>query len=879
MKNNVFNILILFILSIFLFTSRFVYSESLDEMENIISECKDLEDFLSPKRAELRERYFIAAQAYYGGPESFKRVSFDAILGQLKLFHEKRPKLADNLWKQTKDKPFSVQAALKTSGRDLNLKKWHEIYQNFIDGIEKKALPIEEISRVEDKIKRVEEIFFNIEKYTKEKIKEIEAGPGNKKSKEIQKNDFMKEIKKDPSLEAALAFLIKNYFRSEQIRDFIVNPDPDLLLEIIQNLNQNPKILLEGFPEISPNLITHARELLPTTKELLADTELLPIKMYTTKKGEKLPVGSGQLKTYDFKPVPRNIHGIWKGIERNECVGGNPGYLSFPTNWLTPRRWAINALDHSHLYMVESDGVYHGYNQMVRGEVDHEVYYSLDVMSPVLSKEIISKTERGHYKKKTLYDLWLELAPSQIEHGYIEGGVRFIMGQSVSLSNGGMIDHVHKSDQYLAGKALRGTFAPADRNYFGLTGIKNDGHYGKGPIIEAMVPGAGTLIHLVQFDEEKLKTTKEAVKYLLISDPIFLQKRMNFLTQRMNEDIYFETILEAVKNNKDFFSKESLLNILFQELAKYSNTNYAINESIRNVLEEYLKSRNERVALSAARALLKKDNTHVGATELTLKILNESNLNVFLNQKSIQDSLWGLQNLPTITNSTVDILKNYLKEKAPNIFNNSIRRATLNVLLAHRSQDRELTPFIIEQLANIYDSKDLVFFMEKIETLGKPSDAEKMALLKIINGKNKKAAAIASAGFLRMGGLHPDAIKNVVKELSHSDFWLREKALNILSEISNQHPGLVSPYQEELVALLMDEKEAIREKAFEYLKKHPPVSRQGIKKLYSYNNDDNIKIKELLDMVDPARALKPNPSKLEKVITGCGDLWKRLTRK
>jgi hypothetical protein len=484
-------------------------------MEATISGCTSMKDFLSPGKADIREAYIQSAMAYYGG----LRDKYDAIMKQLQELYARDPERAEKLWiANVTDQPFNVDAALKTSGRSLNFTKWNETTMpNFLAALEEKAKPIEELKE-DSKIKeRLRDVFVNIKKHLDQKIKAIDEGPGSKKDKTIKKNELISQTRQDPSLQSGLAYLTKKYFTSEGMRDFIVQPDPDLILEIFENLHTNPSLLLESYPEVPTDLISHARDLIPNAKKLLADVELFPIKTYRAKSGEILPEGTGRVITYEFKPIPRFIHGIWKGIERNECVGGGS------VESLTPRRWAINSMTNNHLYMLESDGSYHGYIQMVKGNIvgygEGEEGFSTDFMSPLLKKRIITKSEEGQLQKRTLYDLWLDFAPQYM------GQYRpnFIVGSSSSLNNGGMIDHIHNSDQYLTGKPFKGSFVPQDNKTQSLHNGSKDTMYGTGPILEATVPSAGTLVSLMRFDPRILKEPHLAVELLLVKNKQFLE--------------------------------------------------------------------------------------------------------------------------------------------------------------------------------------------------------------------------------------------------------------------------------------------------------------------------------------------------------------------
>jgi hypothetical protein len=780
---------------------------------------------------------------------------------QLHELYARDPERAEKLWiANVTDKPFNVDAALKTSGRSLNINKWNETtLHNFYASLEEKAKPIEELKE-DSKIKeRLREVFVNIKKHLDQKIKAIEEGPGNKKEKTIKKNELLAQTRQDPSLQSGLAYLVKKYFTSEGMRDFIVQPDPDLILEIFENLHKNTSLLLAEYPEVPADLISHARDLIPNSKKLLADVELFPIKTYRAKSGEILPEGSGRVITYEFKPIPRFIHGIWKGIQTNECVGGGS------VESLTPRRWAINSMTNNHLYVLESDGSYHGYIQMVKGNIvgrgDGEEGFSTDFMSPLLKKQIITKSEEGLLQKRTLYDLWLDLAPKYM--GYYRPN--FIVGSSSSLNNGGMIDYIHNSDQYLTGKPFTGTFVPEDNKTHSLHNGSKDTMYGTGPILEATVPGAGTLVSLLRFDPKILKEPNLAVELLLVKNKEFLKKRIKFLRDRTSPEFLSLALILALETKKEHFNDENTISVVLTELGKVPKSDLVVN-----MLKGYLDSRNSNVVLAAARAILMHEPSYKPAIEASLNKLKESALNVFLNQEDLKKSVESLRHLPVIDDSVATILKEYLNNKHT-FFNGPLRFEILQTLMQHRPEGEDIRSLLFEELKNTTHSERFSFLLESLRK-GSFTEAEKKILLNIIKGKNSNNAFLASVEYLKQGEIHPQAIKIVASKLNHQDSWINEKALEALLIVAEKHGGLVAPYNNLFVPLLARGNKEVSDKALGFLKRYLPTSQEAIKILYAIEPLPDAQ--ELLNIVDPGRVRRPG------VREGfCQSLWQKISKR
>ena len=157
------------------------------------------------------------------------------------------------------------------------------------------------------------------------------------------------------------AALIFRELHTEQMEDYFRSGDADLILNTLSDLRQGARRLLRDIPNAPRGLVSELASEVPTMPVLLAREDVFPIAMRTTNRGRRVPVGRNAVSVYGFEPIPRRIHGLWKGVPLGECVGGSCDSLAHTT----PERWATVALAHAELYHVEVSGGYRGFVQVV----------------------------------------------------------------------------------------------------------------------------------------------------------------------------------------------------------------------------------------------------------------------------------------------------------------------------------------------------------------------------------------------------------------------------------------------------------------------------------------------------------------------------------
>jgi hypothetical protein len=418
---------------------------TLESLDSIVAKAPNLDTFLA--NDGLVNEYFTGLQDYFG-EENFSRTQYDLILGQLREIKDKVPDLKDRLWdpKQNTGETFSVQGALKTRGRTLGQSAWENYQHNKDKELATQAQPILDLSP-EERTKQIDA--FNTE--TGAKIKTLHDSPdykaaGRVKRGELDSDLFKKlgqEASENPKTKQVAAYFARQILNDEIVKDHFNARDPDLIIDTLEKIQKNPSQFLDKDAKLNTVLMRAIRDSLPNPNQLLERQEIFPIQYIVSNHGKKIPAGSSDGK-FIFKPVPRRLHGIWKGVPLGECVGGRCGYESS----LTPERWATVALKDSQLHYVERGGGYLGFVEAVPGKVGDKTYATVSFGAPQMKYKILVKdSTTGKLVQTTLYSEWLTQADAKKPKDW--NG--FVVSKSGAINNAGVLQTVWNSTSYRLG--------------------------------------------------------------------------------------------------------------------------------------------------------------------------------------------------------------------------------------------------------------------------------------------------------------------------------------------------------------------------------------------------------------------------------------------
>jgi hypothetical protein len=269
-------------------------------------------------------------------------------------------------------------------------------------------------------------------------------------------------------------------------------------------------------------------------------------------------------KDIALRPV-RALHAAFTGHHTRECVGG-AGCKS-----LTPRRWALSALNGVRTYMAEKGGTFDGALRLIRVEspVGSGKYYDdVDAMLKSIdaSSEIQSQVT-GQIAKYPMFDSILDhLKPS-------EGSLGFIAGDGSAISqNTGLAAVYKKSPSVIAApKIKKETIRPEDHQVEkAINKIFNDKDFGYNPggmVFEAMA-NDGENIYLLKPRKDRKKYTKEQL-----------------------EEMLFDEVIDEIKhrNRKIDISKNPAWSLAVENDIKLNEYSYYLNLQSPEIVMAYIK--------------------------------------------------------------------------------------------------------------------------------------------------------------------------------------------------------------------------------------------------------------------------------------------------
>lgn len=334
-------------------------------LENAISSLHGLDELL--ENADAQKRYFDALSLVYGSAR-FPRRAFDAFIRQLREILPEIPELKERLWEPRKphSPSFAIHADVEIYGRAFEFAEFTKFLDSFLR--EADEIPLDAKQAREFIRKTVDETDDRIRRF------EFEYNQGTRSE---TRNEFYSEIKAAPATQQTVKLLLRTCLRSSTANEIYQKKDADDILLFFKQLKQGPSSVLGESGVISfdthfwPSLL---RPALPGIAELLRHVEAFPIKTRKTRRGKMINREKFRAETYDFIATGRKLHGIWRGITENDCVGGNSEYL----DQLMPERWGCSLLDGTILYDIAQAGKIQGYLQLVPFEYEGERYASVD---------------------------------------------------------------------------------------------------------------------------------------------------------------------------------------------------------------------------------------------------------------------------------------------------------------------------------------------------------------------------------------------------------------------------------------------------------------------------------------------------------------------
>jgi hypothetical protein len=703
---------------------------TLEDLDKIVQKAGSVEKLIgnSTESVAIRNEYYNALAKYYG-EVSFPRTSFDAIITQLKSVNEKVPQLGIRLWETTNlGKPFQFESKVSSSGVILKKDAYEKWLSKWKSDLEIQGNPFLSITDLNRRKELIEVTLKNI----KEGISNFQAdlkGVDKVKKAKLSQDFYQKTLPEFPNLKNLAAYLMCEKIKEGHINDLLNSSDADILLDLFSELKKNGSLNNAEYSAIDsevhsalvrtivPNLETPKLEVVDG---IPLENELFVVETKKLRSGKFIPIGRSGAVTYEAKPIPRRIHGIFKGILIKECVGGNCSSL----NSLSPERWATIALKDTELYHIESRGSYLGFVQYVPVTDGNKKYLSVDFVSSEISKKAVTINPETKEKMITsVYDLWLNQASKNISIEY----AGFLVGKSNAINNAGALSRVRSSSSYLLGSVVGDTnvfnhiepnFANAIINSYPQKGYATK--YGGRMIFDGMVQGAGDLtllrnvfdsdINNPKFIEDLLKGKDEQLKDGILS--ILAEKKdisdsiRKILIEEFKNDKQAPGIVgkifEALYNKKNspteielfvqYYNKSpsKSMKLYFLDVFK-KNPNYT---AVKNLIIHALSSDDRHIVKIALESTVKIENHPLEYFDHLISILKNESL-----QKNIENIL--LENLLKIKDPPKQFLEALDKiidmKNIDNDLSTLILKALENPLLHTKSIDDKLGQIITNQ--------------------------------------------------------------------------------------------------------------------------------------------------------------------------------------
>lgn len=303
------------------------YAHSLQELDRIITQAPNLNSFLN--NPTLIRQYTEALKQYYG--DQITETSVGDILTQLRDVNSKVPSFAARMWETIPatrgfETPREVTPtlSLKFEGESQDITRFatkgpffqmRKITLTTITGPQWLAEKEEELAREFTELER-------------------QIAPLNKREKNRITGEYLARLKKNPDYYE----LAKKKFQEPLISMFSyldgTQVGVNTFFKKLDQLKASPNTYFKiNNNNLSFKLLSSIlKEKLPNSTKIVAEYS------------QHFPQQDVNKKIISFRPIPRRIHGIWKGLPLKECVGGGS------CAGTTPERWATIALKDSEIY-------------------------------------------------------------------------------------------------------------------------------------------------------------------------------------------------------------------------------------------------------------------------------------------------------------------------------------------------------------------------------------------------------------------------------------------------------------------------------------------------------------------------------------------------
>lgn len=412
----------------------FSLGQSVDELENIMKKASSLSEFL--KNEELIKEYFNASQKFFTD-ERFEWKRYYNVLNQLRYAIEKVPGLEARLWEtEGIGNEINFASQITTTGRTVDQEKWFQLLSDLKEpGFQLfKQVHGTDAANAKATVNGVAAEILQKEKNVEQQV----AGLGKKKAA-MERGAFFQQIRALPELKPTAQYLLYNYLNSPGVRKKITEIHPDYLQNFLKYLKDNPqevtRATIDG--EVPGALLSEVKALVPGLNELLA-SEKNP---FPKSEGAGGKSGNEEIR---FQPLPRRIHGIFKGMAMRECVGGG---INTNGENLTPERWGTIALKDSLMWYVTVSGKYNGFVHVVPLQSSHGLVGSTEFEAWPMNKSVVVPSKDGSLEKKQVFEAWLDRATE-----YRPGWVGFAIGNSGSFDHASVYDGLEKLDIYKRGR-------------------------------------------------------------------------------------------------------------------------------------------------------------------------------------------------------------------------------------------------------------------------------------------------------------------------------------------------------------------------------------------------------------------------------------------
>lgn len=495
------------------FTLSFVTARAatLQDMDQVLTKASNLNEFLASPT--LVEEYYQVSSEYYGASK-FPRVSYDAILAQMKTVVHAYPEFAERAWESHLGEHFQVISIAPAYGRNLQESAWDHFLAGYKEKLHSSAGDLAALSD-EEALQKVQSALQGLGQKIADHEKKLNSSDLKKTEKQTLTGTFYQSLKSDAGLQKISSYLLLKWLNSAVSKEVFESGNPDLILNYLKEIKDHPKKILHEISQLGgvDSLASFIKNASPDIKVLMKDETIFPQKFLPGRDGKMIPADAGSAGAWDFIPAPRRFHAFFKGIYFGECVGGSsrPEYLTS----LTPERWASVILKDTQFHYIEKGGIFQGWVQAVPITQNGQAFASVDFASYSFKQSIIDRNKEGDLYSTSMLSGWLKQAmlhkPKQWKG--------FIASQSIAINNGGALPTVRISPAFLLGERYdpkTHPFAHADPNTVNILTkiiprVSYAKNYGGSMIFDAAVPDAGVLTELKVIDKTFHQILKKAV--------------------------------------------------------------------------------------------------------------------------------------------------------------------------------------------------------------------------------------------------------------------------------------------------------------------------------------------------------------------------------